>query len=390
MTRRFGRVVSLAVAATVLLVTAVVVWVGRWAEDSTHDGCVIAEVLSVDGAELEGRATAVRTGERLTISHLRLKEGSLRLQLASGVALDLSGSLEGAFEGPRRFRLVHGSLNAEVSERGKGFTVVTTVGEVTDLGTRFGMNVTPNGQADIAVFSGRVRVRESRTGPANAGMTIRAGEALRLQVGREAARLLTVPLKREEMVLDLGRAAPAVAAVTDNIEDSSFRRFYGVIAGGMGTGTLVYTDKPDVAWQPADGHAFPSELLGADVVRTFHCDRHELDLEISLHLAQPAAVYVMHDARTPALDWLERGFEDTGLRVRSGPWKLAPAVWDLPANTRGEVYVEYTVWRAQVPAGGRLELGPPHVRGEGGAKVMFGIAVKPCESNPCKREPTGG
>jgi hypothetical protein len=183
------------------------------------------------------------------------------------------------------------------------------------------------------------------------------------------------------MAMDMAGTAPAVASVTDNIEELEFRRFYGVVAGGMGSGALVYTDKTNVMWQPVEGAAFPSELLGADVVRTFHSDRHELDLKISLHVVQPSAVYVMHDARKPPLDWLERGFEDTGLRVRSGPWKLAPAVWDLTANSRGEVYVEYTVWRAHVPAGGRIELGPPHVVGEGGTKVMFGIAVKPHELN---------
>jgi hypothetical protein len=257
---------------------------------------------------------------------------------------------------------------------------VTRAGEITDLGTRFGVNVSESGQADVAVFSGEVRIRERRMGV----VTISEGEALRLHIGRRPDRLLTVPLKRGEMALGFAEPAPAVVSITDSIQDADFRRFYGVVAGGMEAGTLVYTDKPRVAWQPVEGEAFPSELLGADVVQTFHTDRHELDLKITLHPAQASMVYVMYDARTPALDWLEQGFEDTGLRVRSGPWKLMPAVWDLPANSRGEVYVEYAVWRAQVPAGGRIELGPPHVRGEGGAKVMFGIAVTPYELNTDK------
>ena len=60
------------------------------------------------------------------------------------------------------------------------------------------------------------------------------------------------------------------------------------------------------------------------------------------------------------------------------------------ADARGEIYIEYTVWRAHVPAGGSIELGPPHVRGEGGAKVMFGIAVKPDESYTNRHKLTGG
>jgi hypothetical protein len=374
-------------AAAVLLAATAAVWLDRAAHHKTQQRrVVVAEVLSDEQAELGGRTASVHQGERLSVSRLRLKQGSLRLLLPSGVVLDLFGPARGTFENPMRFRLAKGSLNVDVGQRGRGFTVVTGAGEITDLGTRFGVNVNPGGQTDVAVFSGEVRIRERGTG----AVTISEGEALRLHVGREADRLLTVPLKREEMALDMAGTAPAVASVTDNIEESEFRRFYGVVAGGMGSGALVYTDKTNVMWQPVEGGAFPAELLGADVVRTFHSDRHELDLKISLHVVQPSAVYVMHDARKPPLDWLERGFEDTGLRVRSGPWRQVPAVWDLTANTQGEVYVEYTVWRAQVPAGGRIELGPPHVLGEGGAKVMLGIAVKPLELNADVRSLTGG
>ncbi len=374
-------------AAAVLLVATTAVWLDRAAHHKTQQrSVVVAEVLSDEQAEFEGRTASVHQGERLTVSRLRLKRGALRLLLPSGVVLDVSGPARGVFENPMRFRLARGLVNVEVGQRGRGFTVVTAAGEITDLGTRFGVSVSPEGQTDVAVFSGEVRIRERGMGV----VTISEGEALRLHAGRQADRLITVPLKCEETTMNKAGRAPAVASVTDNIEDSEFRRFYGVVAGGMGAGMLVYTDKPDVMWQPVEGEAFPPELLGADVVRTFHTDRHELDLRITLHVAQPSAVYVMHDARTPALDWLERGFEDTGLRVRSGPWKLAPAVWELPANTRGEIYVLYTAWRVHVPAGGSVELGPPHVRGEGGAKVMFGIAVKPYEPNADTLGPTGG
>jgi len=382
--RRLGPRLFLA-AAFVLLVATVAVWLGRSADDGAPSA-VVAEVLSNEQGELEDQTTTIQQGERLSVSGVRLKKGPLRLLLPSGVTLDLSGPAQGAFEGPMRFRLTQGSLNVDVGQRGKGFTVVTGAGEITDLGTRFGVNVSPGGQTDVAVFSGEVRIREREMGV----VTISEGEALRLHAGHRGDRLLMVPLKRREMALDPARAAPAVASVTDNIEDSDYRRFYGVVAGGMGAGMLVYTDKPGVMWQPVDGAAFPAELLGADVVRTFHSDRHELDLKVTLDVSQRSAVYVMHDARKPPLDWLEQGFEDTGLRVRSGPWELTPAVWDLTANAQGKIYVEYTVWRAQVPAGGRIELGPPHVRGEGGAKVMFGVAVKPHELNADKHEQTGG
>ncbi len=383
---RLGPRLFLAVAA-VLLVATTAVWLDRAAHDRTPQrSVVVAEVLSDEQAEFEGRTASVHQGERLTVSRLRLKQGALRLLLPSGVVLDVSSPARGVFENPMRFRLARGLLNVDVGKRGRGFTVVTGAGEITDLGTRFRVSVSPEGQTDVAVFSGEVRVRERGMG----AVTISEGEALRLHAGRQADRLITVPLKCEETIMNTSGPAPAVASVTDNIEDSEFRRFYGIVAGGMGPGTLVYTDKYWPRWQPVEGEVFPPELLGADVVRTFHTDRHELDLKITLHLVRASVVYVIHDAGKPPLDWLERGCEDTGLRVRSGPWKPAPAVRYVAEDARGEIYVEYTVWRAHVPAGGSIELGPPHVRGEGGEKVMFGIAVKPYEPNADTHGPARG
>ena len=266
--RRFRPGPSLVVAAVVLLLVATVIWVGRSVWNGSR--VVAVEVLSADQVELEGRETALHQGERLMVSRLQVRRGSLRVQLESGVVLDLLGPVAGVFEGPGRFRLVHGGLNVDVGSHGKGFTVATAAGDVEDLGTRFGVSVSQSGKADIAVFSGEVRVREPGVGV----VTVSEGEALRLHVGREADRLLTVPLKREEMALE---------------------------AAGV-----------------------------------------------------------------------------------------APAVRDIAADARGEIYVEYTVWRAHVPAGGSIELGPPHVRGEGGAKVMFGIAVKPDESYTNRHKLTGG
>jgi len=380
--RRFPRGLSFAVAATVLLAAAAAVWVGRFASESLRKKEIVeVEVLSAEQAELEGHERAVHNGERMQLSRLALKRGSLRLRLPSGVVLDLLGPVDGVFDGPARFHLARGGLNADVGERGKGFAVVTKAGEILDLGTRFGVNVSQAGEADIAVFSGEVRVHDCGIRSSNAFVTVSEGEALRLHVGRHADRLSTVPLRREETAMDTASESLTLADVTDNVKEADFRRFYGIVAGGMAEGTLAYTDKPNVAWRPLQGYAFPSELLGADAVRTFHTDRHDLDLKITLHFRQPSVVYVMHDARTPALDWLEEGFEDTGWRIRSGPWKPMPVVRDVAADASGEICVEYTVWRTEAPAGGSIELGSPHVCGEGGAKVMFGLAVKPLAAN---------
>ena len=187
--RRFPRGLSFAVAATVLLAAAAAVWVGRFASESLRKKEIVeVEVLSAEQAELEGHERAVHNGERMQLSRLALKRGSLRLRLPSGVVLDLLGPVDGVFDGPARFHLARGGLNADVGERGKGFAVVTKAGEILDLGTRFGVNVSQAGEADIAVFSGEVRVHDCGIRSSNAFVTVSEGEALRLHVGRHADR----------------------------------------------------------------------------------------------------------------------------------------------------------------------------------------------------------
>jgi len=50
----------------------------------------------------------------------------------------------------------------------------------------------------------------------------------------------------------------------------------------------------------------------------------------------------------------------------------------------GKCFLQYFVWRKEVPVAGPVELGPPHLRGQGGPSAMYGIAVKPL-SRPAKK-----
>jgi hypothetical protein len=126
--------------------------------------------------------------------------------------------------------------------------------------------------------------------------------------------------------------------------------------------------------------SFPPELAGADVVVPPTPLGDSTDLRITLELTQPCAVYVMPDLRAAIPVWLKNNFTDTGIRLRTGPWKEPFAsqlmiTRDVQPDDKDRYYLIHSVWRKDSPAG-LVELGPPHVAGSDVPNAMYGIAVK--------------
>ncbi|TWU51793.1 FecR family protein [Rubripirellula reticaptiva] len=368
------------IAAAVLL-TVGIVWFTPTTEPVTTNAAGTVEIISLDAARLAGVDQDVRVGDRLDCSRIRLETGTIRVRLDSGVILDLYGPLEGSLESSMRLRLTQGRLNADVGEFGQGFTIVTDHGEIIDLGTRFGVDVSDD-EASVAVFDGEVKVKSQGDANMRGPIKVFEGEGVRLRKGRRPRRLSAVWLSQEEFNLSASDASSTVVDVTDNSKMDGFHRFYGIMAGGMREGTIAYTShastpRPDVFWHAAEGEEFPAELLGADVVCPFHIDRQEQTLSISLQLGGSANVYVMHDLRRKPSAWLQNDFQKTQFTLRSGPWRpVSPLVQGIEPNRDGDLYVQYSVWKKRVDVAGSVKLGPPQTDGDRGNKAMYGIAVK--------------
>jgi hypothetical protein len=118
---------------------------------------------------------------------LALVEGTLGLTYGAGVQL--------VIEAPAVFECVHagllrlhaGRVAADVPPAAKGFTVITPTGNAVDLGTKFGVDVPPQGEAEIHVFQGEVIAQSSGGGKRQ---SLRTGEAYSLRSGAGAAREL--------------------------------------------------------------------------------------------------------------------------------------------------------------------------------------------------------
>jgi ferric-dicitrate binding protein FerR (iron transport regulator) len=379
--RRWRSVLGLAVAAA--LTVTIAIWSVRKRPPSGIDRpsspFVAAEVLAADGVQWVGQGPPLAAGTRIEVDRIRIAQGKLTLRLESGVVLELLGPADASFETPLRLRLAKGRLNADVGRGGRGFTVATAAGEVVDLGTRFAVDVSEEGETRTAVFSGQVRIDSvNGAGRRDRSWHLCEGEAVRFRKREKPRRLASLPLSPSGGLQAEANRSGIIAGVSDNVVDADFHRFYGVVPRGMADGASAYTDNHNQRWRALPGEAFPAELEGADSIRPFQSDRHALDLKVTVELSQPAVLYVMHDVRKPPPDWLAEGFADTGMRLRCGPWRPeGHAVRDVAPDETGQYFLQYSVWRKEVPVAGPVELGPPHLRGRGGPSAMYGIAVKP-------------
>ncbi|MBI5692147.1 MAG: FecR domain-containing protein [Verrucomicrobia bacterium] len=365
-------------AAAALLVCAAGIW---WSLRQPHlSGPVIAEVTAVHDARLAGVGPAPVVGERLAMQELRLERGEITLRLDSGVRLEFLGPVAAEFEHAMRLRLDRGRLNADVGDRGKGFTVVTPSGNVIDLGTRFAVDASGPERAGVVVFSGQVQVQPlSRQGQPGTKIGLSEGEAVQLVRGASPERWQSVPLRASpaEALAAGGRDDVSPLAVHDNLADAEQRRFYGVVRGGMVPGARAFTGVEAPAWQAVPGLSFPEELVGADVVRTFLTDKRRVDFTLTLALDGPGYVYVLHDIRRPPPAWLAHDFTDTGARVECGPWDPQVNIVASDAPPRGDrVFLACSVWRRVVPQAGIVTLGPPRDPGVPGRNMMYGVAVR--------------
>ena len=361
-----------AAAAVALLIAGVLLL--RPAPPRVPPGSPVAlEIIKTDGA------TGFSPGDRRVLSTLNIMSGAVSFRLDSGVVVEASAPTRLSFMSPSELYVHRGKVTAEVTPQGKGFAFRTATARVVDLGTRFGVAVDRVDRTDVAVFDGQVRLYDpsEATGAGSVLAELTKGEGLRVSASGKCRRLTAVALNSSGAGWGNPGNLGIIRSVTDNVEDPAYYQYYGVIPGGLREGAMVYSNRRRIGWQPGGRSAFPAELVGSDLICPPHTYRHERDLRLTLRLEEPATVYVMLDTRRRIPAWLKKEFKDTGWHLRSGPWAESGIVRGLRADARGEFFIEYTVWSRVMRKAGTVELGPPHILGEGGAKAMFGIAVKP-------------
>jgi len=370
---------TLVAAAVVVIGLAGAFWFFR---DANHI-VAVAEVTLAENVRLSNRGEVPVAGTRFATGPIVLEAGRLGLQLTSGVLLELTGPLEGELIDAMHLRLKSGRLNANVGERGKGFTVYTDAGDVIDLGTEFGIEVDSDGESRVAVFTGQVEVRPRERAKTQTPRTIllSEGQAARFSVLAGLRRWDQVALAAQAAGISSSSSTGVLTKVYDNLGNEELNPFYGIVDGGMKEGTLAFTDKPNPRWYAIDGEGFPEWLEGADQIRTYHQFRRRHYYRLNLEIAEPAVVFVFQDSRFEAPTWLRNQFTPTGRQLRVGPWN--PAVADEPGTLIKEdgPYLTADIWKREVAAG-TTTLGPPRDRDTEDPATMYGLAIKPLEEKP--------
>ncbi len=380
------------IAAVVVMFLGLAYWLGFGHGQKNLSVVTQKSVAVRKGASVDILATSgspYEVGQRVMLSRLDLKTGSLRFRISSGAVVDVEGPVALELVDPMRLRLLRGNVTTDVGTEARGFVVDTASACVLDMGTRFGVSVGNDGSTDIVVLQGEVEVHRAGQPltPESRLASLFEGEAVRM-VGREAKiqRLQTLALSGDRLSIR-GLNAPAssvITDVTDNIKKANFYRCYTIVPGGMTEGALASIARRGhrtVTWQSLPGQPFPSELQGADVIGTFQADitRKEMP-DINLELARPCAVYVLFDSRATPPEWLKHDFKDTGLRLRSGSWwpDLVESK-TLKPDANGEIYIIHTVWCREVSSAATVTLGTPFIKGERNSFAMYGIVVKPLD-----------
>ena len=370
-------------AAAAVLIIGFAFWLVL---DRDQKGVSVAVNQGVTVDILAASQSPYQVGQRVVLERLEMSTGSLRLRISSGAVVDVEGPVTLEFVDAMRLRLLRGNITTDVGTEAKGLVVDTANARVLDIGTRFGVSVGDEGNTDIAVFQGAVEVyraglpltRESRLA------NLFAGEAARISARDAKIQRLQALALRGDLLAIRGLNSPAssvILDVTDNIKKANFYRCYTIVPGGMAEGapaSLVRAGHRKLTWHSLPDQPFPPELQGADIIGTFQGDgSRQAKTDINLDLARPCAVYVLFDSRAAPPDWLRRDFQDTGLRLRSGPW--GPGLVEtknLQPDANRELYIVHSVWRKDVSAAATVTLGAPATKGEKYPYAMYGIAVK--------------
>ncbi|MCC7083962.1 MAG: FecR domain-containing protein [Pirellulales bacterium] len=274
---------------------------------------------------------------------------------------------------PMRARLRNGRMKVRITaEKGHGFVVETPHGEVTDLGTEFGVDASSRSHSGIVVFEGAVDLSIPQANGARGAARIERlvqGEGLTFNRRGRLSRIMSivtggVATFEQGGDMRVQRISPVIVDVADNIAEPSLRMFYEIVPGGLNEDVLAYVDRSGHEWNGVDERGMPSYLRGADYVKPFNGDKMRPDMEISVTLGRPAYLFILLDHRVSPPDWLRKEFRDTGDEFGLDTAEcLIGGKLCCTGHPRGvgpgqSVEERFSIWTREVRMPGVVKLGP--------------------------------
>lgn len=127
---------------------------------------------------LDGEQRA--TGSLLFQGDYRLSQGSIRIRFNNGALVHIESPARFSLDTDAMMTLDEGRLVSHCEDRAHGFTVRTPYSDFIDLGTEFGVSVTPWREAQLHVFQGEVKAiaRQPRLSQNTSSQIVRTSEAV--------------------------------------------------------------------------------------------------------------------------------------------------------------------------------------------------------------------
>lgn len=320
---------------------------------------------------------------------LHLDSGTAKLTLGNVGYVIAEGPAEFDLLGPKRARLNYGRIKMRVTEQtGRGFVIETPDGDVTDLGTEFGLNVSRGQRTGLVVFEGSVDLRVAEAQPTESARVERliGGEAVEFNKGGKLDRLVSIMTGKSATFCSSGDNQSdypdsVITNVADELRTADTRNFYEIVPRGFGEDSLAYADRPKHEWNGTTKKGIPDHLIGADYIKTFSDDELRRDVKIRVTLSRPAKLYVFFDDRMKPPNWLRKNFRKTTdkLGMDLGEWS---GMTHPQANAEGpgnSIDHSFTIWGRVCKNPGTVVLGAngTHDLRDKRTKIpyMYGIAA---------------
>jgi hypothetical protein len=309
------------------------------------------------------------------VQHILLDSGTTRVKLPNVGHVVISGPADFRLLSPMRARLNYGRIKMRVTEKtGHGFVVETPDGDITDLGTEFGIDVGEGRSSMLAVFEGMVDLEVAEQMLAQPRVErLLGGDGVLFNRGGTINRLGSIRTGElatfacTEGLADFDDDS-LIARVYDNLPATSTRRFYEIVPEGMKEDAIAFVDRLQHNWNGLSrGGGLPLYLRKADYIKTFCEDKFRTDdeFELTVVLNRPAKLYVLFDKRLRPPDWLTESFTKTEdcVGLDMGKWYSLDEVRKGESGKIGtgaghSIDVEFTVWERLVDKPGPVKLGP--------------------------------
>jgi hypothetical protein len=333
-------------------------------------------------------ATAANHVAPLEVGGVHIESGTTKLLLPKVGYVVVEGPAEFDLLGPKRARLKYGRIKMRVTEEtGRGFVVETPDGEITDLGTEFGVNVGEGRKTGLVVFEGAVDLRVAESQPTDAPrMHLVGGEGVVFDKAGSLERIMSISTGavstfRQDDEAFAGESAQIITKVQDNLRKSETKKFYEIVPRGLNEDVRKYVDRRH-EWNGLTTAGMPSYLVGADYVRTFNADSLKKNIAIRVTVSRPAKLYVFFDDRLKVPAWLSDQFRNTGDKIGGDsayPKRKAHLIGKGPGVEVDDIY---SVWERTVSEPGVVKLGASNIGGaKAGSASMYGIAATPLDVN---------